>query len=194
MDFFSKKKQIRIENKNIDYTLRRSRRARSMRVAVYCDGSVVVTSPLHLEETLVERFLREKAEWLFSKITFFREFTGPVLPRSTKKHYLQYKEAAEALALERLAHFNTVYQFPFKKINIRNQKTRWGSCSTKGNLNFNYKIALLPKRLSDYIIAHELCHLGEFNHSEKFWHLVGETIPDHVAIRKELKKSRVNFR
>jgi len=90
-------------------------------------------------------------------------------------------------------YFNAMYGLRCNRITIRNQKTRWGSCSRKGNLNFNYKIALLPQRLADYIIVHELCHLGEFNHSRKFWALVAQTMPDHVDLRKELKKNRVMF-
>jgi hypothetical protein len=70
---------------------------------------------------------------------------------------------------------------------------RWGSCSKKGNLNFNYKIALLPQRHSDYVIVHELCHLREFNHSKKFWDLVEQAVPNHRALRTELKRAGVGF-
>ena len=60
-------------------------------------------------------------------------------------------------------------------------------------MNFNYKIALLPERLADYIIVHELCHLEEFNHSQKFWNLVAKEIPDYLNARRELKKSGVGY-
>ena len=84
-------------------------------------------------------------------------------------------------------------QIRFNKINIKNQKTRWGSCSKKGNLNFNYKIALLPQHLADYIIVHELCHLGEFNHSRSFWNLVAKVFPEYLGIRNELRRSGIHF-
>ena len=83
--------------------------------------------------------------------------------------------------------FNQIYGFQYNKINIRNQKTRWGSCSKKGNLNFNYKIALLPEKYADYIVVHELCHLKEFNHSRSFWNLVARTIPDFRERKKRIK-------
>ena len=105
--------------------------------------------------------------------------------------YLKNKEWARALVLERLTYFNESYGYKIGKISIRNQKTRWGSCSQKGNLNFNYKIALIAPELADYIIVHELCHLGEFNHSPKFWALVGRTIPNYLELRKMLKKGIV---
>jgi len=110
--------------------------------------------------------------------------------KSDKGDYLKYKENALALAENRIRYFNKIYQFWLNAINIKNQKTRWGSCSRKGNLNFNYKIALLPLQLADYIIVHELCHLGEFNHSRKFWDLVGKTIPDYGLLRNELRKGK----
>ncbi len=103
--------------------------------------------------------------------------------------YLKNKEKARELVKERLGHFNQFYGYKWNKIAIRNQKTRWGSCSKKGNLNFNYKIALLSPEKADYIIVHELCHLKEFNHSQDFWNLVAKTIPDYKKIRISLKNN-----
>jgi predicted metal-dependent hydrolase len=88
----------------------------------------------------------------------------------------------------RVEELNKPYGFVYGKIAIRNQKTRWGSCSRRGNLNFNYRVGLLPQKLMDYVIVHELCHLGEFNHSYKFWDLVAKTVPEYKAIRQELKR------
>ena len=186
-------KQITLQNKEVVYTLRKNKRARGMRLVVNCDGTVVVTTPFGFQETLAEKFIREKSQWLFSKLAFFRQFKGQALHGSSKKGYLAYKDEAHQRAVERIRYFNNIYNFGFHRISIRNQKTRWGSCSRKGNLNFNYKIALLPEQLADYIIVHELCHLEEFNHSKKFWNLVAKTMPDHASLRGELKKSRLSF-
>jgi len=100
---------------------------------------------------------------------------------------LQYKEAARELAKSRIAYYNELYHFAVSRISIKNTKSRWGSCSKKGNLNFSYKIVLLPLELADYVIVHELCHLGEFNHSRRFWALVAKALPNHVALRKRFK-------
>lgn len=186
-------KHIALQNKRITYTLRKSHRARRMRLAVYCDGTIVVTTPFDLKETIVEKFIREKTDWLFSKIAFFEQFKGQSIARYSQEEYLKHKNKAYDLALERVAHLNKSFKFSYNKINIKNQKTRWGSCSKKGNLNFNYKIALLPARLRDYIIVHELCHLREFNHSRKFWNLVEKGAPDYLKIREELNRSGVVF-
>ena len=83
--------------------------------------------------------------------------------------------------------YNRHYRFDFFGIRIKKMKSRWGSCSSKKNLNFNIKIIALPDRLIDYIVVHELCHLREMNHSARFWSLVAKTIPDYKNRKIELK-------
>jgi predicted metal-dependent hydrolase len=90
-------------------------------------------------------------------------------------------------------YFNIFYNVVWKKVTIRNQKTRWGSCSRSGNISFNYKIALLPERLADYVVVHELCHLKEMNHSKQFWNLVAQTLPDYQSIRKQFKDLHIKL-
>lgn len=112
----------------------------------------------------------------------------PTLRKAPRKTYLKYREAARVLAKNRLEHYNQYYKFKVNRIAIKNLKSRWGSASKKGNLNFNYRIALLPPDMADYVIVHELCHLGEFNHSPNFWALVIKTIPDWKIRRAKIKK------
>jgi predicted metal-dependent hydrolase len=121
----------------------------------------------------------------------FRGITRRPRKRSTRSvspAYLREKEAARSLVHERIAFFNVHYKFAFGRITVRNQKTRWGSCSKKGNLNFNYRLVVIPPRLADYVIVHELCHLKEFNHGKAFWKLVAEMFPDHADARAQLRK------
>jgi predicted metal-dependent hydrolase len=182
-------KKIILQNKKITYALRQSKRAKRMRLAVYCDGSVVLTTPFDFSENAAERFVQGKINWLLSKINYFKKFKYINVGRPGRKNYLSYKEKALSFVREKVAYFNQTCGFKYKKINIRRQKTRWGSCSKKGNLNFNYKIIFLPENIRNYIIVHELCHLKEFNHSKRFWDLIAKIIPDYRKIRKELKKN-----
>lgn len=88
--------------------------------------------------------------------------------RGRKREYEKHKEITRSLVHARISHFNRDGSFAIGRIAIRNQKTRWGSCSKLGNLNFHYKLAFLPPAVADYVIVHELCHLREFNHSSAF--------------------------
>lgn len=101
--------------------------------------------------------------------------------------YLAQKEEARALITQRLIVFNDLYGFTYGRVSIKDQKTMWGSCSAKKNLNFNYRLVQLPLDLVDYVIVHELCHLKEMNHSPRFWALVAQTIPDYAMRRKALR-------
>jgi predicted metal-dependent hydrolase len=107
------------------------------------------------------------------------------------KDYVALKDSALRLAKERVSYFNKIYKFEYGAVKIRDQRSRWGSCSRKGNLTFNYRIALLAPELVDYIIVHELCHVREFNHSRSFWSLVELTVPNYAQLKKELNKYRL---
>lgn len=102
-----------------------------------------------------------------------------------------YRELARVRIHERLVFWNTYYNLTYGRVYIRNQCSRWGSCSSSGNLNFNYRIAFLPQELFDYVIVHELCHLIEFNHSPAFWMSVEKVIPDHRERRALLQKQQL---
>jgi len=119
----------------------------------------------------------------------FRRLRRRPRKQTGKREYAKHKEAARVLVHERLAHFNQRYGFAYNTVAIRNQKTRWGSCSAKRNLNFNFRIVFLPPTLQDYLVVHELCHLQELNHSKAFWGLVVQAIPDYRMLRQELRKS-----
>jgi hypothetical protein len=118
----------------------------------------------------------------------FNFLYNQVMRRGTKKHYDTHREAARQLLHARLAHYNQLYGYSYNKVFIRNTRSRWGSCSSRRNLNFNYRVALLPQALCDYIVVHELCHLEQFNHSTEFWALVSKTVPDHAERRRALRQ------
>jgi len=110
-----------------------------------------------------------------------------------KKHYAEHKEAARALVHTKLTHWNQFYNFTYHRVAIRNTRSRWGSCSSKGNLNFNYRILFLPPELQDYLIVHELCHLQEMNHAPQFWALVAQQIPDYQQCVIDLRAAETDL-
>lgn len=176
-----------IRDKRIYYIVRRDKRAKRIKVTVRNTGEVVLTVPFFVSKKQGEKFLIGNQNWLYRKVPARKD---AVSPAQARKDYLDYKERARQLARRKLNYFNKFYNLPVQRVAIRNQRTRWGSCSQKGNLNFNYKIIKLPDHLSDYIILHELCHLQEMNHSVRFWELVEKVIPDYKERKKELKKWR----
>lgn len=120
---------------------------------------------------------------------------------SNRKEYLLQRESARILANERLTHFVNEYtkldpilaqSMKYNRVAIRNQRSRWGSCSSKKNLNFNYRILSLTPELRDYIIVHELCHLKELHHGKAFWDLVECMIPNAQELNHQAKRMRLS--
>ena len=170
------------------YEIRRSERARRVRITVHHDERVVLTVPRLVSDKSAHAFLETRIDWIKKTVERFRKrMPGLLLPRLSRRDYTKHKEAARQLIEERLLHWNSIYKFVYHRVSIRKTRSRWGSCSKKGNLNFNYRILFLPPELVDYVIVHELCHLQELNHGRAFWELVGQTIPDYKAHRRALQ-------
>ena len=98
-----------------------------------------------------------------------------------------YKKKAEEVIHDRLQFYNEHYKLKYNRVTFRNQKTRWGSCSSAKNLNFNWRLIMAPIEIIDYVVVHELCHLKHMNHSAAFWGLVAERMPQYKELRKWLK-------
>jgi len=178
---------IILQGKKIEYQIKKNRLSRRLSLSVKRDGTLMATVPYFFSQaSLIERFIKEKADWILQQKKKMEE-QGQQNIKFDHKDYLVNKERARALVEEKIALFNKLYKFKIGKISIRNQQTRWGSCSGRGNLNFSYKLVFLPGYVADYIIVHELCHLKELNHSARFWALVAKTIPNYLVIRRELK-------
>jgi predicted metal-dependent hydrolase len=116
---------------------------------------------------------------------------SPADSRITKEELFQtyIRKISKKYFLERTKFFSDQFGFRFKTVKIRGQKTRWGSCSSNGNLSFNFRLLQFKQEVIDYVIIHELCHTKQMNHSQKFWKLVEQCCPDYKTLKKELKNS-----
>lgn len=177
--------KIRINNQDIIYDIKKNNRSKTMRLSIRTDASVLITMPKLLPKFMAKNFVIKQADWIFDKLA---KFKNNKIPSLNNIDYHKKKAEARKIVLSKIKLLNQHYAFKYKRIAIRNQRTRWGSCSGDGNLNFNYKICFLPENLQEYIIIHELCHLREMNHGAEFWKLVGETVPDYLELRRELRK------
>lgn len=193
------KKYVEIDGKKVFYTLRLSARARRVRLTVRFGGDFMITAPKGASEKLIQNFILKKSDWVINKIDYFKnlaesaERCGKIIIKGGRHDYLKNKEKARILIKNKISRLNKIYNFEIKRISVKNQKTCWGSCSKKGNLNFNYKIIFLPDKFVDYIIAHEICHLKELNHSKNFWNLLKIAVPNCFETKKELRKKVINF-
>lgn len=176
-----------MQKEKINYSIRRSRRAKHMRISVAALGAVVVTVPQGVNLGLAEKFVKLRLPWIKRSLDYFKKFSKQFLPRRSRGDYVKFKFQAKQLAEDKVIFWNRIYNFSYRRISIKNQKSRWGSCSRKGNLNFNYRIVHLPEAVLDYLVIHELCHLQEFNHKANFWQLVAKGCPDYKLQRKQLR-------
>lgn len=174
-----------------EYELIRSGR-KSLTIQVKTDGSVVVRAPLRLAKYRIERFVTEHEDWIRTqqnKVEKYREQVHVITEEERRDGILR----ARKIFPERTAYFAKRMGVTYNRITIREQKTRWGSCSSVGNLNYNWKLVLMPPGVLDYVVVHELAHRREMNHSAAFWKVVATWMPDYKKYRKWLRDNGNQF-
>ena len=172
-------------------TVIRSNR-KTVAIQVNSDLSVTVRAPRSASEKDIEEILKKKEAWISKHIEKIKEakerFEAEPTEKLTREKVIALAEEALKVIPERVEYFAKVIGVTYGKITIRNQKTRWGSCSSKGNLNFNCLLMLAPPEVLDYVVVHELCHRKQMNHSKAFWAEVEKVCPDYKAAKKWLKE------
>ena len=172
-------------------TVIRSNR-KTVTIQVNSNLSVTVTAPRSTSEKDIEEILKKKEAWISKHIEKIKEtkerFEAESTEKLTREKVIALAEEALKIIPARVEYFAKVIGVTYGKITIRNQKTRWGSCSSKGNLNFNCLLMLAPPEVLDYVVVHELCHRKQMNHSKAFWLEVEKVLPDYKEARKWLKE------
>lgn len=169
------------------YTLLRSKR-KTLALQITREGQLVVRSPLKLPEEEIRRFVAEKSPWIQKHLEQISARQSQALPPLTPEERVQLGKAALQTIPRRVKHFAPLVGVDYGRITIRAQRTRWGSCSSKGNLNFNVLLMLCPPEVLDYVVVHELCHRLEMNHSSRFWKEVERVLPDYLCRRQWLRE------
>ena len=194
-----KENQITYQNVAIPFCLKKSNR-KTYGIYIAPGGVVTVKVPNRYSETFLRTFFAEKESWIIKKyqesLLLEREQNEwDEKPKSKERIALEnrYKKAAKEYIPKRVEHYASLIGVSYAKISIRDQKTRWGSCSSSGMLSFNYKLILAPPRVLDYIVVHELCHRKEMNHSKAFWSLVAEIMPEYKEYQYWLKINGKTF-
>lgn len=180
--------KMKIGEYNVE--VRRSKR-KSATIKITADMQIVVFVPLYVSDNEIEKMVISKSKWI-DKHMLKVQSTIDERSKLEKITFEQVKELADQ-AVEyipkRVKYYAEKENFVYNKITIKNLVSRWGSCSTKGNLNFNCLLMLTPDYVIDYIVVHELCHLREMNHSEKFWAEVEKIMPDYQRAELWLKQN-----
>ena len=174
---------------DITYQWIRSRR-KTIAIQIDREGQVIVRTPYGITKRQVEEFLDEKKDWILQTRQRVEKRKTEQIPISEEVRR-EGIERAKRIFSERTAYFAKRMGVDYGRITIREQKTRWGSCSSKGNLNFNWKLVLLDPELLDYVVVHELAHRREMNHSAAFWKVVEAELPDYWERRARLKECRI---
>lgn len=170
----------------ISYRVIRSKR-RTASIEINRQGEVLVRCPLSMSEKAIQGLVDSHRQWIEKHLA--------LLPPKEQQQRL-LPEELEALGKKavtvfpaRVAHFASKMGVTYGRITIRTQRTKWGSCSSKGNLNFNVLLMLAPPEVLDYIVVHELCHRKELNHSPKFWAEVEKVMPRYREQEAWLKEN-----
>lgn len=155
---------------------------KTLAVQIRTDGTVIARAPLRMPKDRILCFLSEKASWIrmqqgkMQEREKMRQQARIHLDAAQEK---ELRERAKSVLAQRTAYFARQIGVTYGKITVRDQKTRWGSCSQTGNLNFNFRLILAPLEVLDYVVVHELCHRRQMNHSTQFWQEVAQVLPDY---------------
>ncbi len=170
----------------IAYKLIRSVR-KTVSIHVETDGSVVVRAPLTTGKGFIDSFVSSKEDWIKKSVDKMqtRQENRTELALSAQQ-INELKVLAKSYLTARTEYFAGVMGLHYKQLKINSAHTRWGSCNSKGEINYTYRLILAPKDLVDYVVVHELAHLKEMNHSKKFWSVVAGVLPDYKLRQKQL--------
>jgi len=169
----------------VTYQIIRSRR-KTIAIQIKPDGQVIVRCPMRMNTADIQKFVQSKSAWIVKHLSKLPPDREPPL---TAGEVETLREKTRGLVTERSAYFAPIVGVTYERISIRTQRTRWGSCSSKGNLNFNCLLGLAPVEVLDYVVVHELCHRKEMNHSPRFWAEVEAVLPDYRESKKWLKEN-----
>ena len=173
----------------MDYILKRSKR-KTIGLEITDEG-LVVRAPLHASQREIERVLRRHREWILRRMADKEIMQAKIRQKGllTQPEIKALADQARTYIPQRVAYYAPLLGVQPGRITIRTQKTRWGSCSAKGNLNFNCLLMLTPPEVIDSVVVHELCHLLEMNHSQKFYNHVLSVFPDYRRQHAWLRKN-----
>ena len=174
----------------IRYQVLRSRR-KTLSIQIQPGGELLVRAPLRLPKREIEKVLEERKDWILRNLAKMQKLEQEREKREplTEAQIAELKKQAKIVIPQRVAYYAPIIGVTYGRITIRHQKTRWGSCSAEGNLNFNCLLMLMPPEVLDSVVVHELCHRKYMNHSARFYAEVRKAYPEYDKWNRWLKKN-----
>lgn len=163
-------------------------RRKTLSIRITQEGNLEIRAPLGMPKGEIEAFLKEKAQWIEThRAKVLAEYAqGQEAPLGEEEILTLAEQMRQGLP-EKLSRHAASMGVTFGRVTIRCQQTRWGSCSSRGNLNFNGLLMLAPEEVLDYVVVHELAHRKQMNHSALFWQEVERECPDYKKSLRWLK-------
>jgi predicted metal-dependent hydrolase len=185
-----------MEKKYIDevvgeVTLRKTARARGIGIRVHSDGSTSVSMPSWVRYDAGIRVLEARREWILAAREKFAKRNTGLDASASNVDIEKMREKARAELPPRLLELARLHGFKVNGVRVKHNRSNWGSCSVRGNINLNINLVRLPAELRDYVLLHELCHLRHMNHGREFHALLESVCPGHLELRRELKNWRI---
>lgn len=166
-------------------------RRRTAAIQVTADGKVLVRAPLRCPRSFIDSFLLQKENWVLKHLEQAernrRKYPDSDRLPLSEAERARYIGIARNIFTRKTEYYARLMGLTWGRISIREQKTRWGSCSSRGNLNFNWRLIFAPEEVVDYVVVHELAHLREMNHSRAFYSVVESVLPDYRRAQKWLR-------
>ena len=181
-------KGLKDEKQMNNIIIKKSKR-KTIQIEINESLDVVVRAPLRMSKAAINKFIDEHSKWIDEHMELMKkkQKEDKEVNRLSLLELNELINSVRTVIPKRVKYYAPIVGVTYGRISIRNQKTRWGSCSSKGNLNFNVALMRAPIEVLDYVVVHELCHRIEMNHSEKFWKEIERVMPDYKIHKKWLK-------
>ena len=151
------------------------------------EGRVIVRAPRGISQARIDSFINKNLAWIEKRIEITKNQHDPIASM-TDAQIKRLRELARTYLMAKTEEYSKIMGLKFGRITITGAKTRFGSCSSKGNISYSYRLMLYPEAAIDYVVVHELAHLVEMNHSRRFYAIVEKVLPDYKERVKLLKK------
>ena len=172
--------EIEYNGGKIPYTMQKSR-IKNMYIHIK-EGKVVVKAPIRLKDKYIQEFINKKSKWIYENVKKYEQ-----KHKKEEKIEPEDMERLKSVIQRSIEKYSKTLNVTPSKVRIKDIKYAWGSCSSKRNITINLKLATKDKKVIEYVVLHEMCHLKEMNHSKKFWDLVENNMSDYKVYKKMLK-------